>query len=464
LSNLQDEFNDAFFNFTYLFYDETGLQSAQALSLSLGLVPAAQYDSVVTFLLNDIVSNQRTHLTTGIIGTKYLMLALHQMGRNDIALALAETLDYPSWGYMVVHPVEPATTLWELWNTPDGDPGMDSRNHIMFGSVGDWFYKALAGIDHPDSDVGFRNFVIAPSVVGDLRDVSATFIAATGNISVNWQRQGGEVLCATAAQGHSVNLDCSSIGSEGVIEEIIFASYGTPRGSCGAYGENRECHTPTAHKVAEYQCLGRKSCNFLAHEDVLGTPSCGASVFKRLHVQARCGVAASSSFALQASIPVGSTATVTLPALDMTNITVTANGATVWTDHNYVKGADGISNGFVAGNKVSFVAGSGDYSFVVNGYPGEVVCANTTEYFNLTIACPKGKVITQIQFASFGTPYGDCGQLYVGSCNAGSTNYIVEKYCLMQNACELEIDVPLFGDPCYGTPKSFASQVLCGNI
>jgi hypothetical protein len=59
---------------------------------------------------------------------------------------------------------------------------MDSRNHIMFGSVGDWFYKALAGIDQPYSNnAGFQNFQIAPSVVGDLLAVNATFL--TGILS-----------------------------------------------------------------------------------------------------------------------------------------------------------------------------------------------------------------------------------------------------------------------------------------
>lgn len=59
---------------------------------------------------------------------------------------------------------------------------MDSRNHIMFGSVGDWFYKALAGIDHADSDVGFEQFTIAPSVIGDLLAVNASFL--TGILSL----------------------------------------------------------------------------------------------------------------------------------------------------------------------------------------------------------------------------------------------------------------------------------------
>lgn len=30
------------------------------------------------------------------------MLVLHELGRDDLALALAETFDYPSWGYMVL--------------------------------------------------------------------------------------------------------------------------------------------------------------------------------------------------------------------------------------------------------------------------------------------------------------------------------------------------------------------------
>lgn len=50
-------------------------------------------------------------------------------------------------GYEFNNDNEPATTLWEL---PDGDsegPGMNSRNHHMFSSVGAWLYKDLGGIN-----------------------------------------------------------------------------------------------------------------------------------------------------------------------------------------------------------------------------------------------------------------------------------------------------------------------------
>ena len=55
--------------------------------------------------------------------------------------AHARRTDYPSYGFMITHLDEPATTIWELWDSPTEGPGMNSRNHIMFGTVGSWFYK-----------------------------------------------------------------------------------------------------------------------------------------------------------------------------------------------------------------------------------------------------------------------------------------------------------------------------------
>ena len=75
------------------------------------------------------------------------------MGHHDLALELISSITYPSFGYMFNNPYENATTVWELWNTPTVGPGMNSRNHIMFGSVGAWFYSHLAGIDHSSNNM-----------------------------------------------------------------------------------------------------------------------------------------------------------------------------------------------------------------------------------------------------------------------------------------------------------------------
>lgn len=78
------------------------------LPLSLGIVPAASVTAVEVALVNDIVNTQGMHLSTGILGTKYLPLVLDQIGRTDLAIALALQLTYPSWGYMFTQTDEAA--------------------------------------------------------------------------------------------------------------------------------------------------------------------------------------------------------------------------------------------------------------------------------------------------------------------------------------------------------------------
>jgi hypothetical protein len=55
--------------------------------------------------------------------------------------------------------------------------------------------------------------------------INLNFVGS-GNVSVAWQKQGGDMICGSAAEGHAVALDCASVGSQGVIEEIVFASFG----------------------------------------------------------------------------------------------------------------------------------------------------------------------------------------------------------------------------------------------
>lgn len=60
-------------------------------------------------LLQDI-SAHGNHLTTGIIGTKYLLSVLSEkLNRTDVALSIATQTTYPSWGYMITNPTEPVS-------------------------------------------------------------------------------------------------------------------------------------------------------------------------------------------------------------------------------------------------------------------------------------------------------------------------------------------------------------------
>ncbi len=184
---IKEALNRAFFNPATGNY-ASGTQTANAMALYLDLVPKDKRGAVAGNLTNDIVYGHNTHLTTGFIGVKYLMPALTEIGRADLAYELASQTTYPSWGYMVSRG---ATTLWELWQEKTG-PSMNSHNHAMFGSVGAWFYQGLAGIGlDGDAGVGYRQIRLDPQVVEDLGSVSASVDTLRGRVSSSWTHAPG---------------------------------------------------------------------------------------------------------------------------------------------------------------------------------------------------------------------------------------------------------------------------------
>ena len=196
-SQIKDAFNRNFLNKDTATY-ANGTQTANAMALYLDMVPDEELadrggrsvKGAVQFnLTQDIVYEHNTHVTTGFIGVKYLLLVLTMMGRSDLAYELAAQTTYPSWGYMVANG---ATTLWELWNDKVG-PSMNSHNHPMLGSVGGWFYQALAGINSDPGAPGFRRIMIRPQIVRDLRSASGTIETMRGPVTCSWIHTPGVV-------------------------------------------------------------------------------------------------------------------------------------------------------------------------------------------------------------------------------------------------------------------------------
>ncbi len=169
-----------------------GSQTANTLALFLGLAPETDRGAVWGNLFNNIVYKNNSHLTTGIIGTKYIMELLTSSGNSDLAYDIAAQTTYPSWGYMIENG---ATTLWELWQLRQG-PSMNSHNHPMFGSVGSWLYKALAGINLAADSVGFEKIRIAPQMVRDLRYAAGSTKTPRGLVSSSWSRDERSVKLA----------------------------------------------------------------------------------------------------------------------------------------------------------------------------------------------------------------------------------------------------------------------------
>jgi alpha-L-rhamnosidase len=159
-----------------------GSQTSYAVALQMKLLPEELETAAADKLVKGIQIHDG-HLTTGFLGTPFLLFALADHGRTDVAYQLLLTDTYPSWGYMLK---KGATTWWERWNGDTGDPAMNSYNHYAFGSVVGWVYQCVAGIDTTSSDAGFHEITIHPRLDPRIHEAHGQYESAYGRITTDW--------------------------------------------------------------------------------------------------------------------------------------------------------------------------------------------------------------------------------------------------------------------------------------
>ncbi len=166
----------------------TGSQTSYVLALHMNLLADELRPVVARNLVADIKANNG-HLTTGFLGTPYLMFELTSSGHADVAYELLFNNTYPSWGYMIEHG---ATTMWERWNSDQmlDHPDMNSFNHYAYGAVAEWLYRDVAGIDSEFADPGFHRIHLHPVFNATLGSVNATYDSVYGPIASNWNVSG----------------------------------------------------------------------------------------------------------------------------------------------------------------------------------------------------------------------------------------------------------------------------------
>ncbi|CAO2815605.1 unnamed protein product [Amaranthus hypochondriacus] len=65
-----------------------------------------------------------------------------------------------------------------------------------------------------------------------------------------------------------------------------------------------------------------------------------------------------------------------------------------------------------------------------------------------TVKCPKDKIISKVDFASFGNARGACGFYMLGNCTAPNSLKVAEQYCLGKESCSVPVDRNLFDKTC----------------
>jgi len=184
-------------------------------------------------------------------------------------------------------------------------------------SAGTCAYTCSAGYSTCGSTSGCTSSVTCGSCCGGASCNTATgepnlvCEGNTGNGCIATNSAADDV-CQEVAQGGTATLSCPG-GS--LIKRIVFASYGTPNGSCGSFtygtcdsasGVNDGPPNPTGaqtlkaeQKLVEDQCIGLATCTVVAADlttqardsEVFGNDAtCGASgtTSKRLYIEAQC--------------------------------------------------------------------------------------------------------------------------------------------------------------------------------
>lgn len=102
-----------------------------------------------------------------------------------MALEVAKQSTYPGYGYWLENGL---TTLPEEWS------GENSHNHQMFGSISEYFYKYLAGIQSPmegNTSAGYQHIHLQPFIPDGLNAVKASVETVAGTIVSDWNKEEG---------------------------------------------------------------------------------------------------------------------------------------------------------------------------------------------------------------------------------------------------------------------------------
>ncbi len=248
--------------------DKSPGQTSNVLPLAANMVPKDLKPKVLESLLRSVIRECDYHLDTGVMGTRYILDVLTENGYGDAAFRIVTQKSYPSWGYMIENG---ATTLWERWEYLTGD-GMNSHNHIMFGSVDAWFYRTVAGLRCEEA--GWQRMKVKPPLFRGLDQAEAKVKTVRGEASVSWRRKEGRfelnvrVPVGTEAEVHLPAPLEGGLITEGEME-IRSKSVGPSRTqpSPGPKAEQNPSDISIARRDGQYAVMivGSGTYDFVSH-------------------------------------------------------------------------------------------------------------------------------------------------------------------------------------------------------
>lgn len=199
--------------------------TAEVIALYFGIVPEKHRKKLAETLNQNVITHNYS-LSTGFIGTTYLLYALADNGYIKTAQKVLMNNGYPGWLYEVDMG---ATTVWERWNSlmPDDTPnpeGMNSYNHYAYGSVMEFVVRRIVGVEL--AEAGYKKVRIAPNPCKGLAEIKAEYQSVSGKITAGYKQKDGKITFFAEIP-------------EGVQAEIILPDENPITVSCGNYSYER---------------------------------------------------------------------------------------------------------------------------------------------------------------------------------------------------------------------------------
>lgn len=114
---------------------------------------------------------------------------------------------------------------------------MNSLNHIMFGSIDEFFYKDIAGIR--SQAPGFKKILIQPHVLGDMKYASASVKTIRGTVASKWNKDGNSITLEVTIPGNStavIDIPKTDLNAPYLLTEggqAIWSSHGSQNNDAG---------------------------------------------------------------------------------------------------------------------------------------------------------------------------------------------------------------------------------------
>lgn len=170
-------------------------QGAYVMALQMVIPEGDLWDACFAKLVEKL---RAEGMQTGFFATEHLLPLLADHGKEKLAFDLLLNEQCPGWLYQVNCG---ATTTWERWDAlrPDGtvnetkmsDDNMVSFNHYSFGSVGEFYYRYILGIQ--PLEPGYAKIALRPFVDPRLGCVEGSYLSRHGEIKSAWKVEGDSV-------------------------------------------------------------------------------------------------------------------------------------------------------------------------------------------------------------------------------------------------------------------------------